>query len=216
MSRSKAIREVGAGGGVARWGAGFTLIELLTVMVIVGILMAASGMALQGSLRSTQLTSASATLGNDLQLGVQLAVKENRPVELRIYKVPDLEEGGEAQFRAYQFVAREPVSGATEELEQVRRLSGGVIIHPNAEYTTVLTVGERMSVPGDPELGLEGAPYPYVGFQFRPDGSTTLPKDGLWSMTVAFEREVESQGGGLPANYRSVTINAYTGAVRVY
>ncbi len=201
---------------------GFTLIELLAVMVIVGLLLAFSGAAMLSAMGSHRLSTAVGAFRNDVGWAAIESSKDNRPVHVRLYRFqPEETVAEDSQYYAYQFLVVDSRAGRMVPLTEVRRFGDGVVAHPDAEYSSVFTLTERVpdtsERPGeiaDPELLLPA--YSYVEFLVRPDGSTDLPKDRRWSLTLVESKRLEVSASELPSDYRALVINPFTAATRIY
>lgn len=183
----------------------FSLVELLIVILIIGIISAFAVPAVQGMLKSSQLTQASGLLVDTMALARQTALSKNRTIEVRFYRFADNEVPGEdptkpetGHFRGMQsFEIAE--SGVLLPVSKVVRMPDNIIMNPGIPGEGVLSTilgDDRLAVKksppsmiitvdkinkqSDPELprGV-GHKYEYVAFRFLPDGSTNLPPTGV-------------------------------------
>jgi uncharacterized protein (TIGR02596 family) len=143
----------------ARAGA-FTLIELLVVITVIAILMALAAPTIIGSVGASRLTSGGETLVGLFSEAQTRANGGNRPVEVRIYRVPSEEdqlsgmEGG-GFFRGVVFMEyyqpgeldpRTAKSGAMVQLQRplaivrnsMHTLPSGTVISENPQMSTLI------------------------------------------------------------------------------
>lgn len=197
---------------------GFTLLELLVVMTIMGMLLALSGAAFQGSLQTQTLGAAARQLGADLDYAALLARKENRPVEVLFYKfVPQDDPLAKEAIRAYQFGVLEgfTTAGAPQYrfLSEPKRLPSGVAISTDPAYTVLMSQTAKDALPDDQQGGV-AEDYTYYSYQIRPNGTTTLDQGQQQPITLLFEKDMESSQ--LPADFRTVLINPANARTRLY
>lgn len=195
---------------------GFTLIEMLVVIAIVAILMAFSGFAVQSSLQSQQLKSTSRQLAADLDYAILLARKENRPVDVLFYKYEPDELGGTKTIRAYQFGV---LTGFNDDgspqyrfLLEAKRFPPDVVASTNHEYTTLLSLPERMPLTQDGSGVTED--HVIHSYQIRPDGTTTLERGQQHTLTLVFEKDLKNNQ--LPSDYRTISIDPATARPKLY
>ena len=200
--------------------AAFTLIELLTVVVIISLLFAFGSLALRGALGGQKLAAAVGMLRHDIGWASIESSRLNLPVHLRFYKFvsEEADETEQARFHAYQFLVVDSKNSVMKPLDSVERFPEGIVLHPNSDFTSIASLGEKAPVLdgeiADPEIELP--PYTYIEFQFQPDGSTDLPADGKWSITLVKSVQLTEDDSQLPKSYRSIVINPYTAATRAY
>ncbi len=101
---------------------------------------------------------------------------------------------------------------------EVNLLDNSTIMVESSEWSNILS---RSSMVG--EDAVEDAVKTPPVFAFKPEGGTTLPRgetDPTWCITFALEKDVaksaEADPMTLPDNYRTLVINAHTGAVVLY
>ena len=201
-----------------RFSRAFTLVELLVVMAIVAMLLALVGNTFRSSMKTQTLSAMATRLGNDLSYAAQWAAKENRPIEVRFYQFEDKLNPGTTTIKGYQLLSTDPATGKKVPIHEISKLEGAVIISSNPLFTTISNTGnggiKPYSATLDPDLGL--GDYKYFGFSIRPDGSTTLGKNATWSVTMVNDPP-KGTTSSLPAtDYRSVVINPFTTAVKIY
>ncbi len=85
----------------------FTLIELIIVVTIIGIMMAFTVPAISSALKANKITQAADLLRAKLAFAQQTALKENAPIQVRIFQYADPSRPGDKErFRAYQLFRR--------------------------------------------------------------------------------------------------------------
>lgn len=209
---------------------GFSLIEIIVVMAIIGFLLVLSTPSLQSSFKGSKLTQAGDQLRNHLTLAQQTALKENLPVEVHFYKlenttIPD----GKEYVTAYQIFVVRPNSRnpdvKTAELERERilnlnRLPQGVVISQNEKLSSLLEQKLWHEDIKDEVKGLDGTratkEMPFFMFQFRPDGSLSLPDNKRWFLTLLTNETLRSGKETTPDNYVCLQIDPVTGQVKNY
>jgi len=203
----------------------FTLVEILVVLVIIGIIAAFAGPAMNAILKSSKMTTAADQLVRELSLARQVAVRDNSPVEFRIFFTSDpTQPGDEEAYRAYQASRKiyDPVDPASYTVEPV----GKLIMLPDATefaedptFSTLLTdTGMiRGTVKNDEGESQAIIGKNYISFLFNTDGSTSLVKIDprkLWYFTVV--RETDELSGSEPEEYATIQINPFTGKTQRY
>jgi uncharacterized protein (TIGR02596 family) len=218
LDSSPAIRFPGRA-GCGHPASGMSLTELLVVMVILVIGATLVVPSIGGLMRSGRLEQSGETLAGHLRLARQHALTQNRPVEVRLFR---LGSGESYHFLAYQyFVISE--DGTPVAKAPLQRLPDSVFLDPGRDLSSIL--GESSSSVFSPhlatgaQLGLElpgeGTSYEAVRFRFLPDGSTDLPRTRLWFLTL---HGVEDSLGSSepPPNYFTLQIEPSNGHVKSY
>lgn len=199
--------------------AGFTLIELMIVMVIVSLLLILS-LNVSSSWKSQKLASQASQLASEFARISLLAQKDNSPVEIRFYLLPDeFGEGSATAPRAYQLAKLTGFDNTgkaiTRMLEGVQYFEDDIILHETALYTSMMTLPPHAPAVDDPMV--RGEKRPYISFLFLPNGQTSLPRHPDAVFTLVKESESRHAAAGeLPPNYRSVTLQPVTGKATTY
>lgn len=205
----------------------FSLGELLAVMAICVLLAALAIPAFQNIGASSSLSAGGQSVVDVLTLARQIAVTRNRPVEVRLYKLPESNQptGAPAHYRALQIVLNN--AGQLTPLGKPVYLSEPIVISDNVKTSSLLPD------PADPilpeltpslaDFSLPGAErnYRFRKFQFKPDGATDLPPaasstEPAWFLSLYALRQPVKDGTGLPANFFTVQIDPLTGGTKVY
>lgn len=202
----------------------FTLVELLVVIVLMGVLIAITIPAVTPLLRSSSLTKGGAMILDELNFSRQLALSENRDVEVRFYKLPPKSGSGTPQYRAFRALAAVGTSGSKTAQGPVRYFPDSIIAatgqdensNPLSSLLDASSTARAGLTTGNEDLpGAEGTPY--IGFIFRASGGTSLvpvdPPVGNWYLTVYLENTRFSTSAG---NFFTVQIEPVTGRVRAY
>lgn len=190
----------------------FTLVEILTVFAVVTLFAALITPAVNSLLRASNITHASDHLAGAMNFARQTATARNQPVELRLYQF-----GGPApSFRAFQLFAMDSENRG-RPLGKLERLPGSVLIDSSKELSTLLgPILEKTWTTGEPQPDLpQLGSYQTRAFQFRPDGSTSLPASGIWFLTLHNASDGDARTSP-PGNFAALQIDPVTGTVSVF
>ncbi len=200
----------------------FSLTELLVVIAVLGILAGFAIPAATNILRANDTTRAGAVIEQAMLRARQLALSQNRKVEVRLYKYNDsLALGDDAQYRGLQIVRIEE-DGTAKAAGKVQSLPSGAVINESSALSPLITelttkqgsAGLRVSKAGE-----NGRDYEWIAVTFLPDGSTDLDESGgesgKWFVTVHDGIHPVSDGTP-PSNYYTVQIEPLLGSVRGY
>jgi uncharacterized protein (TIGR02596 family) len=190
------------------------------VIAIISVMAASTVPALKGTLDGASLVGAGDVVTSCLALARQTAISRNLPVELRLYKHDD---GNGDSYRLLGLVIPASASGqsADEWICPAKTLPGHIIMDDTGAYSTILS-GAEAAATTTPWSGTETATAPgilknkdYVGFQFRPDGSTTLSITEPWCLSL---KNPKSQPGSdrPAANFVSIVVDSTTGRTLAY
>lgn len=202
----------------ARAAPGFSLVEMLLVVTVVAMLLGVAGYGLKNSWRSQQIGASAASLAQALAFAQSTAIKQNRPVQVRIYKFQDGDLATDAvHFRAFQLVSAEPdPAGGNDKLAlitELQKFEGTTVMSKDRKYSTILATEKIMSGGSNPG----GESLSYVVVEFRPNGSTNLeshPSDP-WTLTLLSDFFAENNAD-LPKDARTLIIDPDTGMVSVH
>ena len=184
----------------------FTILELLTVIAIMALVVTLSIPAVTGMMGGLNQSQAADTVVGQLKYANQIALTRNKPVEVRFYKFTDPNIPGSGNsFRAMQsWIATSPVT-------KVQRLPGTMIISSDSSLSDML--GNPQTPPSGQTIPSLPSGYTYCSFQFRPDGSTTLPSGANNHFLTVVS---ETAKGSPPPNFATIQIEPVTGGIRVY
>lgn len=200
---------------------GFSLLELLLVLAIMTVVMTTGSMVSNSVYQSSILSRDVETLANELARASLDSIRTNRPIQVRFYRFTDqMESNMPPRVSAYQILTLDPETQSYRQLSKIRFLSQGVSLYENTAASTILTLPQSQPFTGhgsgkvsDPPLPTI-APYTYYEFEFRPNGSTNLPKDKTWGLVLSVGEQAARNA--TPRNYRALGINPFTGAVKMY
>lgn len=205
----RAGRQVIIRGGVVA----FTIVELLAVMVVIVLLVSLSVSFNSNSMASQALVSDAEKLTLQLSLGQQIAISENRPVEVRFFHyVSDNRPGNTPRFFAYQLWRIQNDGTDAEPVDGPMGLNDGIVISENMEFSSLVALPRKSGFLN------ESKQAEYVAFQYLPSGETNLPaksesNGNHWFVTFLFDRDEES--GVMPTNFATVQIDPFTGSTRI-
>jgi uncharacterized protein (TIGR02596 family) len=188
-------------------------VELLVVILIAALLLAASTLSLGRTLAAQQLSASTGRFVNEMAYAAQLAAKENRLVGVRFLERGDEIDKDIKRLQGWQLLAPDRTTGKWKPLGEVNFLDASVMMMDQADYSTVL----QLSPLTTPSAVDDVDTTPPL-FAFTPQGSTTLARGGSekWSLSFALVVDAERTPGELPANWRTLVVNPYTGAVVLY
>lgn len=190
--------------------------EILVVVTVISLLMAMGVTGFRKSWESQEIRASALKLANDLTLATQISAKMSRPVEVRFYKFMDIAIASpQPQFRAYQLVERDGLTGKVNPLFEVQRFEGTTIMSAYTRFSTLAGKSIAATQGEDPELGLGS--YEYVSVEFRPDGTTNLDPGNAepWTITLGPVKWLDNPGE-TPKDFQCLGIDGGTGAVRIY
>lgn len=202
----------------------FTLLELIVVVAIILLLVALVTPAVGPLLRSSNVTKAAGMVIDELNLARQIALTQNRDVEVRFYQVGSKLDANDRQYRAFRaFLTEGSNPAAAQPLGGVKYLPEPVIIAADPKVSTLLDysgTGRSGLTHAQELLPDVSAPVSYVSFLFRSTGGTNLkpvdPPDGRWFLTLYLENAPRNATTGLPDNYFTAQVEPVTGRVRTF
>lgn len=219
----------------------FSLVELLVVMAVIAVIAQFTIPAVSSMLRSSRLTLAADILIDQLSLARQLAISDNRVVEVRFFRYGDPEVPGEnlnvsttGQFRALQ-IYEILDNGIAMPLDKVQMLPTSVIMNSTSGTSaaalsslfldqTLVTSAQVLTDATAPNLprGVNKN-YDYLAFRFLQDGSTNLPPSssqtsgGIWYVTIHDINDLgKIVGSAPPPNFITLQVDPLNGGVKSY
>jgi uncharacterized protein (TIGR02596 family) len=199
--------------------AAFSLIELLVVIGIIVTLAALVVPAVNHLGQANTLSAAGQSVIDALNLARQTALTRSRPVEVRLYKLPEMfqDSGTPVDYRGMQLFVIETTSA--KALIKPLYFTNPMVISPSVATTSLLDdTNCPETAPGNNDAKLPGIGlnYKFRKFSFKTDGSTNLPLDGSWFVTLRAKTDPATRASGLPANFITVQIDPQSGRTKVF
>lgn len=193
---------------------GFSLVELLVVIAILAVVSVISAAAYRGVTESSALNSAGSQLTGQLYLARQNAISQNRIVEMRFYKLADRNDAARTAYLAMQpFVI---TASTTNALGKPVYLPSRVQISDDPGLSNLMNSPDALVGTGSSAnftLSGAGNNYSYIGFRYKPDGSTTLKSRTFLTLHSAND---PGTGAKPPRNWFSVQIDPVTGTLQSF
>ena len=194
----------------------FSLVELLVVIAIIIILAALAIPAMSSIGRSSSLNGVTQSVTGTLDLARQTAVTQNRPVEVRFYKLP--EDGKPtatpSDYRGMQIFVVDYET--TNAVSKPVKFSAPVIISSDVTTSSLMdnTTFPEQAAPAGVTVAPVGANYQYRSFRYKPDGGTDLPMDKQFFFTLINKND-PIKSNNLPANFATIQVEPMTGRPKV-
>lgn len=184
---------------------------MLLVIAVVVTLLGLGATGLRTTWRSQQIYSSATNLMQACSLARTTAIRQNHPIQVRIYRFQDGDLSGTTpQYRAFQVVGVNP--GADQDqfyaVSELQKFEGTTVMSKFSQYSSIVL--------GDTMLGSSDN-YSYVVIEYRPDGTTNLetnPKQP-WSITLLNDWGSDKEDK-LPKDARTLVISPDTGAVSLF
>lgn len=204
-----------------------SLVELLAVMAIMTVIMALTVNSYRSLSDSVEVSNGIQQVSDSLNLARQVATSKNEYAQVRFYAPtdgPDFRKGQYTALGVYR--ADAPLYGAASEYQTwenqgrlrraapLARLAGGCVVLKHATYSPLLDSLYNRGLSGTEKLS-DGVTYDWVGFYFKPDGSTdldaTLTTNGF---AVCSLKSFLGQQK-LPPSYGAITVDPVIGRSQV-
>lgn len=174
-------------------------------------------------MRASELGNAGDQVLTSLSQARQTAISRNRIVEVRLYKYSDPskdQEPADGRFRSMQLFPIDPLgpSGTPAPLGGMLHFAGSTYIASNAQLSSLVDPVARPTVTGAalgqpiPPYGLA---YQAATFRFYPDGSTDLPIDRPWFLTLVPDITLDTITTP-PENFVTIVIQPTTGKAKLH
>lgn len=204
-----------------------SLIELLTVMAIMGVLFALTTTSYRSLSDSVEITNGTQQVVDSLALARQIATSKNEYVQVRFYSPKTGSDIRKGQFTAVGVHRSDaprygdPAAYATWEAEgrfrkavPTSRITGNCVALNHNTYSPLFGALTNLQHTGTEKFP-DGVEYDWVGFYFKPDGSTDLPATAAAnSLSLCSLKSFQAQNV-LPPSYATLTIDPVVGRCQV-
>lgn len=185
----------------------FTLVELLAVVAVLVLLLSFTVPSVNDSMTNLNLTTQGNALGDTLAQARQMAITQNREIELRLVNLARTgtsSNPAEAKW-LYQLWEIDSSNNVARPVSAAQRFSEAIII--SRDLSPLLT---KL-----PELSTNFPPHgtqTYQAIRFRPNGRIVdqFGTDNYLSLTTRHE------AGSTPRNFYTLQLNPMTGGARFY
>jgi len=208
MSSPKSIRSP--------WNQAHSLVEILVVVAALALILSVAGNGLTNSWRSQQIAGSAAAVAQACKMAQAYAIKQNVPVQMRIYKV----RAGEVvepdpHFRAFHLVGvgAKPGGDRYFQITELQQMEGTTVVSSQPQFSTLVASENPL---GDSPGGSGGQSFSYLFVEFRPNGSTNLEVQEGRPWTLTFVNDYDGNSPRLPKDARTLVIGAETGTVKVF
>jgi len=202
---------------------GWSLAEMLVVITVVGFLLAMSAPNLFSLLRSSELSSQGEVVRNWLSQAQQHALSTGSDVEVRFFLLADAANAQIVpEYRACDYIQYNSdkigQDGRPSLVRPVEVMRLNDPVHFSRQLSSMLDDSKAglttSSVDAIQFFGrdVNASRIPYRSFRFRPDGSTDLPKNDHWYLTMV----ADDGASASPKNFFCLQIDPYNGSVRDY
>jgi uncharacterized protein (TIGR02596 family) len=215
-----------------RRGQAFTLLEMLVVMAIIVMLAALLVPSSVGIMKGMSLTQGGQMVRDQLSYARQTALSRNLPVEVRFYQYGDPLIPGESasnptsgKYRAVQLFQIMESGSAAKPLGKIQRLPDTIIVDSGTTLSSIIGDLTRTSGTGSSTGAVLNTPIPRVGtsyncvsFRFQPDGSTNLPRNANWFLSLHYASvgDTLSVTGGTLPSFITLQVDPANGHVKIY
>lgn len=182
--------------------------EMLVVMFLAIILIGMAANGMKTTWRAQQVYASASNLIQAFSLARSTAIRQNCPVQVRIYKFQDDDILSEdPQFRAFQVTGVKPSPSGDSffQVADLQKFESTIVMSRFSKYSSIVS-SETVLPSGDS--------YSYVAVEFRPDGSTNLETNPSepWTITLLPDWGSDDQSS-LPKDARTLVISPDTGTV---
>ncbi|TDU80760.1 uncharacterized protein (TIGR02596 family) [Prosthecobacter fusiformis] len=191
----------------------FSLIEIIVVVMIIAILMALMTPPLLSVMEGNRLTQSGQGLLFRVSMAQQMALTDNRPVELRFFHYAD--DNGFEGYHATQIYFYDEASNDQEPIESPLYFSQGIMI-PDSPVSPLLS-GLTEDAPAAEKEPFKSMGAKYQRIIFYPNGSTSInaPLRDAY-LTLCAVRTDTSDASVPPINYYTIQIDPVNGSTKSY
>lgn len=196
---------------------GFTMVEIMVVVVIVSALVALMTPPLVSVMEANRLSQSGQGLLFRLSMARQMALTENKPLEIRFFRYAD--ENGAEGFHAAQLFFFDEAKNRLDAVEVPFYFSTGVMISDSALSPLLAGTGQTAAEEMPPA---EREPFKSLGAHYRkiifyPNASTniTLPLREAY-LTLCNTRATVVDATKPPPNFYTIQIDPVNGTTRTY
>jgi uncharacterized protein (TIGR02596 family) len=200
-----------------------SLIELLTVMAIMGVIVALTTASYRSLSDSVEITNGTQQVVDALALARQIATSKNEYVQVRFYAPKTGTDIRLGQYTAVGvFRANAPLYGNANDYKTwetegrfrkavaTSRIAGNCIVLNHATYSPLFASLTNLGHSGTEKFA-DGIDYDWVGFYYKPDGSTDLTADAASNSLSLCSLKSFRALNTLPPNYTTLTIDPVIG-----
>lgn len=182
---------------------GFSVIELLVVIGVMGVLLAIGVPALNGMMRSRNLSRGGITIIDALNIARQAAIARGVNTRFQILQVPDPRDGDpDKRFRMVRIHQLNVDSREWEMIQPARLLPAGIYGDEEPASSTILDPDQLE------DENINGQPAKAFSMVFYPDGSTRMDPNAIHSIKLV--------GKQSDADFLTIHIDPITGHTRIY
>ena len=196
--------------------AGFSLLELIVVISVIVVVIAMVVPAFNNLARGSHLTTAAASVLDELNLARQTALARNRVVEVRFYALPD-EISPTRAYRALWSLVSDEAGEHLSPLGAIKRFPMGLVALDDVNFSTLLSDRTRPRAAAEVENLANAPATPFKAIRFRPTGGAELSPftstNDLWFLTIKNEQD-PVDAGRPAANFATIQLDPVTGRAR--
>lgn len=202
---------------------GMSLVELLVVMAIMTIILVLTTVSYRSLSDSVEVTGGAQQVVDSLNLARQVATSKNEYVQIRFYAPADGTDARKGHYTAVGvFRSDAPLYGSAADYQKweadgafrrvapLAKLAGSCAILKNDTFSPLLKSLADQSRSGTTKLP-DGTTCNWVGFYFKPDGSTDITTTNSPSFSVCSLKVFLTDPSKLPASYAVLALDPVIG-----
>lgn len=205
---------------VTAFTSAMSLVELLAVMAIVSILFGLTAVSYRALSDSVEVTNGAQQVIDVLNFARQYATSKNEYVQVRFLTPQNNSDPRKGQYTALSVYRSDaPLYGSNDDyklresqgrflrINPHARLAGSCIVLNSATFSPLLA-----GLPGSGTETLSDGAYDWVGFYFKPDGSTDLNfADNTQGLSICSNKSYQASPNKLPPSYAVITLDKIVG-----